>query len=203
MLCTYIFFSTKNKDIILSLYISLIRPHMAYAVQFWSLHHAKDIANLEAVQRRATQIIHSLPRKFYEKRLAWLNLFSFSRKVVSEENSYCFKTLKGFMNVDANQLFLNDDLSLTRSNELKLRCRQIELNCTKFFFTNDVVRESNKFPPSVVQCNKIISLKTNLITRTSKKVSDKDQASCCLFDYVYLWLLLCWIAFPLYIVTLS
>ncbi len=42
-------FSFKNKDIILPLYISLVRPHLAYAVQFWSPRHTKDIAKLAAV----------------------------------------------------------------------------------------------------------------------------------------------------------
>ena len=44
-------FSFENKDIILSLYISLVRPHLEYAVQFWSPHHTKDIAKLEAVEK--------------------------------------------------------------------------------------------------------------------------------------------------------
>ncbi len=47
-------FSFKNKDIILPLYASLVRPHQEYAVEFCSPHHTKDIAKLEANQRRAT-----------------------------------------------------------------------------------------------------------------------------------------------------
>ncbi len=42
----------ENKNIILPTYISLVRPHLEYAVQFWSPHHAKDIAKLEAVGLR-------------------------------------------------------------------------------------------------------------------------------------------------------
>ncbi len=58
-------FSFKNKDIILPMYISLVRPHLEYAVQFWSSHHAKDLAKLEAVQRRATSLFLSLGDESY------------------------------------------------------------------------------------------------------------------------------------------
>ncbi len=58
-------FSFKNKDAVLPLYNSLVRPHLEYAVQFWSPHHVKDIAKLEGVQRRATKSIPSLRNKAY------------------------------------------------------------------------------------------------------------------------------------------
>ncbi len=41
----------ENKDTILPLYTSLVRPNLEYAAQFWSPHHAKDIAKLEVVQQ--------------------------------------------------------------------------------------------------------------------------------------------------------
>ncbi len=53
-------FSFKNENIILQLYIGLVRSHVEYAVQFWPPHHAKDIAKLEAVQRKAMKMITSL-----------------------------------------------------------------------------------------------------------------------------------------------
>ncbi len=53
-------FSFKTKDIILPLCTSLVKPHLEYAMQFWSPHHSKDIAKLEAVQRWAMKIIMSL-----------------------------------------------------------------------------------------------------------------------------------------------
>ncbi len=144
------------------MYISLVRPHLEYAVQFWSPHHAQDMAILEAVQHRATKMIPSLRNKSYNERLARPNLFSHEKRRLRGKLIDCFKILKGFANVDANKPFSIDALSRTRSNGIKLRCRQIELDCTKFFFTNDVVREWNKLPPSVVQCSTVNSFKNKV-----------------------------------------
>ncbi len=73
-------FSFKNKDIILPLYISLVRPHLEYAAQFWAPHHTKDIAKLEAGQRRVTKMITSLRNKSYKEMLASPNPFSLERR---------------------------------------------------------------------------------------------------------------------------
>ncbi len=121
-----------------------------------------DIAKLEAVQRRATKMMPSLRNKFYDERLANLNLFSLEKRRLRGKLIECFEILIGFINVDASKLFSVDDTSRTRSSGGKLRCKQVQLNSTKFFFTNDVVREWNKLPPAVVQCDTINSFKNKL-----------------------------------------
>ncbi len=117
------------------MYISLVRPHLGYAVQFSSPHNAKNVGKLEAVQRRATKMISSLCNKSYD-------FFSFEKRRLQGKLIECFEILKGFTNMDENKLFSIDDLSRTRSNGIKLSCKQIELDSskffTKFFFTNDV-----------------------------------------------------------------
>ncbi len=104
-------------------------------------------------------MIPFLHNKSYEEKLARLNLSSLEKRRLRGKVTECFKILEGFPNVGGNKLFSTDDLSRTKFNAIKLRCRQTELDSTKFFCTNDVVREWNKLPPSVVQCNTINSLK--------------------------------------------
>ncbi len=154
--------SFKIKDVILPLYTSLVRPHLEYAVQFLAPHHANDIAKLEAVQRRATKMITSLRNKSYVERLARLNLFSVEKRKLRGKINECLKILNEFTNVDASKMFSIGNTPRTKSNRVKLQCKQVQLDCTKFFFTNDLVREWNKLPPSVVQCDTINSFKNKL-----------------------------------------
>ncbi len=95
-----------------------------------------------------------LRNKSYEERLARLNLFSLEKRRLRGKLIECFKIIKGFTNVDASKLFSVDDTSRTRSNGVKRRCKQVQLDSTKLYF-NDVVREWNKLSPSVVQCDTI------------------------------------------------
>ncbi len=56
-----------------------------------------------------------------------------------------------FTNVDGYKLLLNNNSARTMGNDVK-----DSLDSTKFFFTNDVVREWSKLPLSVVQCDTIL-----------------------------------------------
>ena len=62
-------FDYKNKNIILTLYKSLVRPHLEYAVSFWSPHYRGDIEKLERIQRRATKMVPELRNRTYEESL--------------------------------------------------------------------------------------------------------------------------------------
>ncbi len=127
---------------------------------FWSPDHAKDTAKLKGVQRWAKKIIPSMRNKTYEERLSTLNMFSLEKR--RGKLIECFKILKDFTNVDRSTLFLIDDTLRTKNNGINPKCRQVNSDCSKFFFTNIVVREWNKLPPSVVQCNTIDSFKNKL-----------------------------------------
>ncbi len=75
--------------------------------------------------------------------------------------------------MDASKLFL----SRSRSNGVKLRCKQAQLDSTKFFFTNGVVREWSKLPPSGVQCDTINSFKNKLNHHLPTKTSERSELS--------------------------
>jgi hypothetical protein len=67
-------FMYLNRQIVLLLYKSLVRPHLEYCVQAWRPHLQKDIKLLECVQRRATGLIPELKGKSYPDRLQSLKL---------------------------------------------------------------------------------------------------------------------------------
>ncbi len=114
--------SFKSKNMILPLYISLIRPYMGYTVQYWSplctkaIYMYSKIRNCSA--RDYTEIIQS-----YERRLASLNLFLVSRTAGSQINLLSvLKYLKPspmLTQISCSQLIINQELGVTRQTKMR------------------------------------------------------------------------------------
>ncbi len=67
-------FICVTKEIFVSLYSALVRPHLEYAVQANCLYFKKDICHLERIQWAATRCVKCLRGLTYEERLKTLKL---------------------------------------------------------------------------------------------------------------------------------
>ena len=62
-------------------------------MQFWSSHLAKDITHLETDHCRSAKIIPSLCNKYYEEKLAQVNMFSLEKCHLQRNNYSVLKFL--------------------------------------------------------------------------------------------------------------
>ena len=77
-LCGWILrtFSTRSKPVLLTLFKSLVIPHLDYGSQLWSPFQVKSINALERVQRVFTKYIDGMHNLSYAERLVTWDLLS-------------------------------------------------------------------------------------------------------------------------------
>ena len=155
-------FEYKTPEVVLTLYNSMVRPHLEYAVQFWSPNYRKDIESLERVQRRATKMIPSLRAQPYEVRLKRLNLFSLEKRRLRGDLIQVYKYLNKFSNVDHSKLFELQTNLRTRNNGQSIQTRRCNTDIGRSYFSNRVIRHWNNLPAEVVNARTINSFKNRI-----------------------------------------
>jgi hypothetical protein len=160
-------FETLDTKSFLSLYTSMVRSYLDYAVSVWAPYKVKHIEALENVQRRATRQLPDLKNLEYEDRLKKLKLPTLTYRRNRGDMINTFKILNGLYDQDAcNDLLpLRKDHAIrsnTRTNSLALLKLRANKDIRKYNFTNRVVNLWNSLPENVVQAPSLNSFKNRL-----------------------------------------
>lgn len=153
-------FSVLTKEILVPLYLSLVRPIMDYAAQSWSPYLKKDIQVLEKVQRRATKLVPDLTQLPYEERCKRLGLQTLEDRRNRGDMIETYKLLHGYEDIPYAKFFQLNTNNL-RGHSLKLsRPEHWRTTLKGNWFTIRVIDKWNALPESVVTAPTIATFKS-------------------------------------------
>jgi hypothetical protein len=142
-------FTYIDKESLLVLYKSYVRPHLEYCVQVWSPYLEKDKIVLEKVQRRATKLVPELKDLPYEERLRELGLTTLEDRVRGDLIEM-FRIIHGLESIDPGVFFKKRSYNGLRGHELSLELNRCKLNVKKFSFSNRSICLWNSLPEHIV-----------------------------------------------------
>ena len=169
-------FSHLDKDSFLSLYKSLVRPHLEYASSAWYTLYKKDAISIENTQRWATKLIREINHLSYSERLRSLGLPSLEYRRIRADMVQTYKYIKG-LDKSYQRLFEINEETRTRSNGLKLKKGHCRLELRRNSFTNRIINTWNSLPNEIVNAKSLNQFKNKLNTHW-KRQDIKFQPKC-------------------------
>ena len=155
-------FKHLDKDSLLTIYKSLIRPHLEYGNLIWSPRLKKHSIALEKIQRKATKLIPDLREEPYHHRLKVLNLPSLKHRRRRGDLIETFKILNGFVKV--NNIFILAN-NVTRTNSKKIYIQHCKKEIRKNYLPTRTARYWNALNHNTVNA---------LTTNQFKNLLDED-----------------------------
>ena len=152
----------KEKELIIPLYKTIVRPHLEYCIQAWRPYRKKDIDMLERVQRRATKMIPKLRNISYEMRLKECGLTTLETRRLRGDQIEVFKILNGYENIDRNIFFTVKEERRTRGHGVTLAKKQCRLDIRKFSFSQRTVNEWNRLSTDCVGASSVNIFKNKI-----------------------------------------
>ena len=155
-------FRYKNKELIIPLYKSFVRPHLGHAVQFWSPNLRRDIDKIENIQRRVTKMIPEIRNHSYHQRIQDRDLISRAQRKLRGQLIEVFKYLNEFTTARARALFDSDLNDRTRNNGAKRIVKHFNTSIAQQFYPIKITTTWNTLPSKVVSSRTVNSFKKSL-----------------------------------------
>ena len=169
-------FTHMDKDMFLTLYKSIVRPHLEYGSNIWTTIYKKDKIALENVQRRATKLVPGIQHLCYSERLRKLGIPSLQYRRVRSDLVETYKIINGIDVVTRNIFPQNPHNIPTRGNTCKIYKQHTRIDVRKYSFTQRVVDHWNALPEDIVSAPSVNSFKSKL--NSSWNVSFKFEPDC-------------------------
>lgn len=170
-------FTFMDKEMFLVLYKSLVRPHLEYGSNIWSVIYKKELIALENVQRRATKLVHIISHLSYSERLKHLGLPSLQYRRLRADMVETYRILQGIDTInEVNEIFPRS-LTTTRGHVFKIQKKYCRTNVRKYSFSQRIVDCWNKLPENVVTATSVNSFK-NLLNSHWKNMEIKFNPDC-------------------------
>jgi hypothetical protein len=147
-------FYTRDRDLLIKLFNTFVRPILEYNSPVWSPHMAKDITVIERVQKHFTKNLQGLNNLPYMQRLAILKQPTLESRRSRADLIYLFKILSGLVDVNLKKYFVQSsnvsacDMNL-RGNAFKLFVPKPRTDMLKFSFVYRVSKSWNALPTVV------------------------------------------------------
>ena len=117
----------KEKELIIPLYKTIVRPHLEYCIQAWRPYRKKDIDMPERVQRRANKLIQKLRNISYEMPLKECGLTTLKTRRL-RDHIEVGKILNGNGNIDRDIVLSVKEERRTRGHGVTLAKKPCRLD---------------------------------------------------------------------------
>ena len=154
-------FTCKNKKVMLSLYKSLVRPHLEQNIQAWRPHLIKDRKVLEKVQRRATRMIPNCKGMNYDERLQFVGLTNLETRRERADMIEVYKIINKLEGLQEKDFFVRD-IGNRRGHSFKLFMKRCRIDVARYSFGNRTCIPWNRLPQEVVSASSINIFKNRI-----------------------------------------
>jgi len=152
---------SREKEIMLELYKTLVRPHLEYCVQVWCPYLRQDVEKLEKVQRRATKMIRGFGNLEYEERLRRCKLTTLEQRRKRGDLIETFKIVTGRDKIPEQRLFDFSVDKRTRGHRYKI-AKKANGSIMQRFFSARVVNNWNKLDEGIINADSVMAFKKRL-----------------------------------------